>query len=50
MAAAFAAIGGKWKLTLVHWLAHGESHFAHLRRTHDKPAASEAMGCASPVA
>lgn len=32
MAAAFAAIGGKWKLTLVYWLAHGESHFAGLRR------------------
>ncbi|MGW6930442.1 winged helix-turn-helix transcriptional regulator [Lentzea sp. NPDC054927] len=32
MAAAFAAIGGKWKLTLLYWLAHGESHFAALRR------------------
>ncbi|MFI7427790.1 winged helix-turn-helix transcriptional regulator [Micromonospora sp. NPDC049836] len=32
MAAAFAAIGGKWKLTLVYWLAHGECHFAGLRR------------------
>jgi DNA-binding HxlR family transcriptional regulator len=32
MAAAFAAVGGKWKLTLVYWLAHGESHFAGLRR------------------
>lgn len=32
MAAAFAAIGGKWKLTLLYWLAHGESHFAGLRR------------------
>lgn len=32
MAAAFAAIGGKWKLTLIYWLAHGECHFAGLRR------------------
>jgi DNA-binding HxlR family transcriptional regulator len=32
MAAAFTAIGGKWKLTLLYWLAHGESHFAGLRR------------------
>lgn len=32
MAAAFAAIGGKWKLTLLYWLANGESHFAGLRR------------------
>ncbi|WP_245605787.1 winged helix-turn-helix transcriptional regulator [Promicromonospora kroppenstedtii] len=32
MAAAFSAIGGKWKLTLLYWLAHGESHFAGLRR------------------
>ena len=32
MAAAFAAVGGKWKLTLLYWLAHGESHFAGLRR------------------
>ena len=32
MAAAFAAVGGKWKLTLLYWLAHGECHFAGLRR------------------
>ncbi|MET8833543.1 helix-turn-helix domain-containing protein [Micromonospora sp. NPDC004540] len=32
MSAAFAAIGGKWKLTLLYWLAHGECHFAGLRR------------------
>ncbi len=32
MAAAFAAIGGKWKLTLLYWLSHNESHFAGLRR------------------
>ena len=31
MAAAFAVLGGKWKLTLVYWLAHGETHFAGLR-------------------
>lgn len=32
LTAAFAAIGGKWKLTLLYWLAHGELHFAGLRR------------------
>jgi len=32
MAAAFAAVGGKWKLTLIYWLAHDECHFAGLRR------------------
>jgi DNA-binding HxlR family transcriptional regulator len=32
MAAAFATVGGKWKLTLLYWLAHDESHFAGLRR------------------
>lgn len=32
MAAAFAAIGGKWKLTLLYWLARGDAHFAELRR------------------
>lgn len=32
MAAAFAAIGGKWKLTLIYWLGRGDSHFAELRR------------------
>lgn len=31
MAAAFAAVGGKWKLTLLYWLAHDEAHFAGLR-------------------
>ncbi len=31
MAAAFAALGGKWKLTIVYWLAHDETHFAGLR-------------------
>ncbi len=32
LAAAFAAMGGKWKLTILYWLAHGELHFAGLRR------------------
>src|SRR3982751_3964722 len=32
MAAAFAAVGGKWKLTILYWLAHGEHHFAGLKR------------------
>jgi DNA-binding HxlR family transcriptional regulator len=32
LTAAFAAIGGKWKLTLIYWLAHDEAHFAGLKR------------------
>lgn len=32
LTAAFAAIGGKWKLTIVYWLAHGEQHFSGLQR------------------
>lgn len=32
LAAAFAAIGGKWKLTLLYWIAREESHFASLQR------------------
>lgn len=32
LTAALAAIGGKWKLTLIYWLAHGELHFAGLLR------------------
>lgn len=32
LATAFAAIGGKWKLTILYWLAHGELHFAGLQR------------------
>lgn len=31
-AAAFGAVGGKWKLTLLYWLARGELHFAGLQR------------------
>jgi DNA-binding HxlR family transcriptional regulator len=30
--AAFAAVGGKWKLTIVYWLAHEEHHFSGLLR------------------
>ena len=30
--AAFAAVGGKWKLPILYWLAHGELHFAGLQR------------------
>lgn len=32
LAAAFGAIGGKWKLTILYWLAHGELHFAGVQR------------------
>ena len=32
LTAAFAAIGGKWKLILVYWLAESPQHFAALRR------------------
>ena len=32
LAAAFRAVGGKWKLTILYWLAHGELHFAGLAR------------------
>ena len=32
LAAAFRAIGGKWKLTILYWLAHGELHVAGLAR------------------
>jgi len=32
LAAAFRAVGGKWKLTILYWLAHGELHFAGLSR------------------
>ena len=32
LASAFSAIGGKWKLTILYWLAHGELHFAGLKR------------------
>jgi DNA-binding HxlR family transcriptional regulator len=32
LTAALAAIGGKWKLIIVYWLAESSKHFAALRR------------------
>jgi DNA-binding HxlR family transcriptional regulator len=32
LTAAFAAVGGKWKLILIYWLSQGDQHFAGLRR------------------
>jgi DNA-binding HxlR family transcriptional regulator len=32
LTAAFAAVGGKWKLTIVYWLARQEHHFSGLLR------------------
>lgn len=32
LTAAWAAIGGKWKMIVVYWLAEEPSHFAALRR------------------
>ena len=32
LTAALAAIGGKWKLIIVYWLAESPKHFAGLRR------------------
>ncbi len=32
MTAALAAIGGKWKLIIVYWLAESPKHFAALRK------------------
>src|SRR5215468_125206 len=32
LTAALAAIGGKWKLIIVYWLAESPKHFASLRR------------------
>ena len=32
LTAAFAAVGGKWKLTILYWLSHGEHHFSGLLR------------------
>ncbi len=32
LTAALAAIGGKWKLIIVYWLAQSPQHFAALRR------------------
>jgi DNA-binding HxlR family transcriptional regulator len=33
LTAALAAIGGKWKLIIVYWLAESPKHFAALRQT-----------------
>jgi DNA-binding HxlR family transcriptional regulator len=32
LTAAWAAVGGKWKLTIIYWLAERPRHFAALRR------------------
>lgn len=32
LTAALAAIGGKWKLIIVYWLAESPKHFGHLRQ------------------
>ena len=32
LTAAFAAIGGKWKLIVIYWLAESPKHFAALRK------------------
>ena len=32
MTAAFAAVGGKWKLTIIYWIAREHSHFSSLQR------------------
>src|SRR3954451_3301082 len=32
LTAALAAVGGKWKLIIIYWLAEGPKHFAGLRR------------------
>ena len=32
LTAALAAIGGKWKLIIIYWLAEDSAHFAALRR------------------
>jgi DNA-binding HxlR family transcriptional regulator len=35
LTAAWAAVGGKWKLTIIYWLAERRRHFAGLRRQLD---------------
>jgi DNA-binding HxlR family transcriptional regulator len=35
LTAALAAIGGKWKLIIIYWLAEEPTHFAALRRKMD---------------
>jgi DNA-binding HxlR family transcriptional regulator len=39
LTAALAAIGGKWKMIIVYWLAESPKHFAALRR--DMPSISQ---------
>jgi DNA-binding HxlR family transcriptional regulator len=36
LTAAWAAVGGKWKLTIIYWLAERPRHFAALRRQLDE--------------
>jgi DNA-binding HxlR family transcriptional regulator len=36
LTAAWAAVGGKWKLTIIYWLAERSRHFAALRRQLDE--------------
>lgn len=36
LTAAWAAVGGKWKLTIIYWLARKPLHFAALRRQLDR--------------
>ena len=35
LTAAWAAVGGKWKLTIIYWLGEQPNHFAALRRQLD---------------
>jgi DNA-binding HxlR family transcriptional regulator len=35
LTAAWAAVGGKWKLTIIYWLSRRPRHFAALRRQVD---------------
>jgi DNA-binding HxlR family transcriptional regulator len=39
LTAAWAAVGGKWKLTILYWLAERPRHFAALRRQLDEVSA-----------
>ena len=44
LTAALAAIGGKWKMIIIYWLAEEPAHFAALRRK--MPAFSQEFGAA----
>jgi len=46
LTAAWAAVGGKWKLTIIYWLAERPRHFAGLRRQLDS--VSEGMRADQP--